>query len=322
MVGRWHASCIHLWRTDNKFSSLDEPTGHADTHHTWQAFQDGGVEELAFAPAGDRLMASSDSQNGFQAGIWTLSEGVWTSSTEQTLEPSQRLVENGRGLLASLTGGQLKWFDSHSLAELQLPSLTATEVEAFAFAPSANLVAYVAKGLIVVADLETNLKTQLRELEPLTLNGKVGLSFDATNELLAITGDASQVTVVDAINGRMVQRVISVPGRQRPRAAFSPRDGLLAVTSQSGVEVYQQREHSPALIQVNAHGCQQVDDVLLDQGILWAVSQASGSNPSIYQLRQFKAGKALSIASLFCSQRGLPEAKFLGCAANTRTTDR
>jgi serine/threonine protein kinase/WD40 repeat protein len=302
---------IHLWRADHKFSSLDEPTGQADTHYTWQAFEEGGVEELAFTPTGDRLMASSDSRNGFQSGVWNLSDGVWTSSTEQTLGPSQRLVENGRGLLASLTGGQLKWFDSDSLRELPLPSLTATETEAVAFAPTANLVAYAAKGVIYIGDLETNLKTQLSDLDPLTLNGKVGLSFDATNELLAITGDVSQVTVVDTVNGGLVQRVISVPGRQRPRAVFSPSDGLLAVTSQSGVEVYQRRDHSPAFMQVNANGCQQVDDVLLDQGALWAVSQASGSNPSIYQLRQFQAGKAISIASLLCSQRSLPEAKFL-----------
>lgn len=303
---------IHLWRTDNNFQATDKPPGQEASHHIWLACNDGGIEELAFAPEGDRLVASSDSKSGYQTRVWTACDGVWASTGQQVLGPSRRLVENSSGLLASLTDGQLKWFDSRTHTELQLPSLPMAEVETIAFAPTGNLMACVAKGAIVVCDLETNLKIQLiSELEPLAVSGDVALSFDATSELLAIAGDAAQVTVVDTVNGRLVQRVIAVPGRHRPRAVFSPTDGLLAVTTQSGVQVYQRRQHSTAFMQVTANGCQQIDDVALDQQSVWAISQATGSNPSVYQLRQFKAGRALQNASLYCSQRALPDAKFL-----------
>ncbi len=317
--GKWLAAGtrlgrIHLWRADSDFQLADNAASNSATHFVWQPFEVGGVAQVAFAPDGNSLVTSSDVHGNYRMNAWTLSDGLWNPSAEGFVDSATGLEENGRGLLVGLTGSQLKWFDSRSLTELQHPSLPHVEAQAVAFAPATNLVAYVASGSMIVSDLETGRQSRLTEFAPESLVGNIGLSFDATSELLAITNDGPQVTIVDTVNGRLTKREIAVPGRDQPTAVFSPRDGLLAVTTQSGVEVYERRGHLPAFAQMISHACQQVDDVVLDHATIWSIAQDTQGLPPIYQLRQFTAAGSptLRLGTLYCDNAGsLPTASFL-----------
>jgi serine/threonine protein kinase/WD40 repeat protein len=304
---------VHVWQGTALDDWATAAAAGTERHDVWQAFE-GGVARLAFSPSGRTLLVASEAQDNYRCRAWTDADHAWTPDSAKGPGIVQALFENGEGLLGCVVEDSLMWFDSRTWSTLQHPHLPQITAKEIACAPSKNIIALANRENVLVRELETGQQVSVLEIATEGLQGKIGLSFNHSSELLAVTADGPQVTIIDAIDGRSSKRTIPLPGRDKPLAQFSPSGGLLAATNQYGITIYQQRPQLVCVTRLVTRGCEQVDDVLDDRESTWVIGRSTSVSPPYYQMRQFRTGQrqAVAIGSLWCaSGSSMPAAQFL-----------